>query len=204
MKVSVRHQESYSRSELLLRLFFGWIYIILPHAVLLMFVGIAALFVNFISFWAILILGRFPRGMWNFLMNYLRWALRLNARMQNLSDGYPAFGLSASDENTSIEMSYPESTSRLITLARTLFGAFYVIIPHGICLLILGIAGIFARIIAWWIVLFTAKYPKGLHDFSTGLLRWNTKVNAYILNLTDDYPPFSLAEQDHKLDTLDQ
>lgn len=203
MKISIRHQETYSRGELLIRTFFGWLYIIIPHVFVLMFVAIAALFVNFISFWAILILGRFPKGMWEFLMNYLRWNLRLSARMQNLSDGYPAFGLSASDENTSIEMAYPESSSRLITLARTFLGIFYVLIPHGICLMILGIAGIFARFLAWWIVLFTGEYPKGLHDFSVGIIRWNFKVNAYIFNLTDEYPPFSLSEPNQISSTLD-
>lgn len=170
---------------------------------ILFFVSLAAMLINFISFFAILFLGRFPKGMWDFLLNFLRWNLRVSARIQHLSDGYPSFGLSASDPYTSIEAVYPESSSRLLTLARGLFGFLYVLIPHGICLLILGIASIFVRFIAWWIVLFTGEYPKGMHDFSVGIIRWNVKVNAYLLNLTDDYPPFSLNEPMIEANTLD-
>lgn len=194
MKLSIKHQETYSRGELLLRTFFGIIYIQIPHMFVLLFIAIAAAFVNFIAFWAILITGKYPRGMWNFMLGMLRWNLRLGARLNNLSDGYPAFGLNVADDNTSLELEYPEKSSRGLLLLRMFFGFFYILIPHGICLLFLSLAAVFVKLVAWWVVLITGKYPKGMHDFMVGVTRWGMRVNAYYYNLTDQYPPFTLQE----------
>jgi hypothetical protein len=51
-------------------------------------------------------------------------------------------------------------------------------------------------LIAWLAVLFTGKYPKGMHDFVVGVMRWGVRVGAYMNFLTDTYPPFSMAETD--------
>jgi hypothetical protein len=203
MKVTIKHQESYSRGELLLRTLFGVIYIQLPHLFVLIFITIAAMFINFIAFWAILITGNYPRGMWNFMVGMLRWNLRLGARLNNLSDGYPAFGLNATDDATELAIDYPEKSSRGLLLARTFFGLFYIMIPHGICLLFLSIGVLFVKIFAFWIVLITGKYPKGMHDYMVGVTRWGMRVNAYYYNLTDTYPPFSLSEVQTNTGTLD-
>jgi hypothetical protein len=47
-------------------------------------------------------------------------------------------------------------------------------------------------VIAWFAILFTGRYPEGLYHFGSGVLRWNIRVDAYLLLLTDVYPPFSL------------
>jgi hypothetical protein len=203
MKVTIKHQESYSRGELLLRTFFGFLYMILPHMFVLVFIGIAAMFINFIAFWAILITGNYPRGMWNFTVGMLRWNLRLGARLDNLSDGYPAFGISATDDATSLEIEYPEKSSRGLLLLRTFFGFIYILIPHAFCLIFLMIGALFVKMIAFWIVLITGSYPKGMHDYMVGVTRWGMRVNAYYYNLTDTYPPFSLNEVQTNTGTLD-
>lgn len=195
MKFGIKHQESYSRGELLLRTFFGMLYILLPHAFLLLFVLIGSLFLNFLTFWIILFSGKFPPTFFNYQLNLQRWNLRVMARFSNLSDGYPSFGLSASDENTWIELDCPESSSRGKLLLRFFLGIFYVYIPHIFCLYFLSIAASFVRFIAWWIVLFTGKYPAGMHGFSVGVMRWAFRVSAYMGYLTDTYPPFSLEEE---------
>jgi hypothetical protein len=68
------------------------------------------------------------------------------------------------------------------------------IIPHIIVLWALGIAAGVVWIIAWFAILFTAKYPKGLFDFMLGVLRWSWRVGFYSYDSmgTDKYPPFSL------------
>ena len=104
---------------------------------------------------------------------------------------YPPFGSDATDEKTVVHVKYPETLSRGILLLRTFLGYFYVIIPHAFCLFFRVIGMYFVWFIAWWIVLFTGKYPKGMHDFVVGTLRWATRVNAYMSFLTDTYPPFS-------------
>lgn len=69
----------------------------------------------------------------------------------------------------------------------------FLAIPHYFVLLFLGIAALIAVIIAWFAILFTGQYPRGLFDFVVGVLRWNIRVAAYAFVLvTDQYPPFSL------------
>ena len=89
---------------------------------------------------------------------------------------------------------FPEKLSRGILLLKTFFGWIYVLIPHGIVLCFYGIAVLVVTFVAWWAILFTGKYPKGMFDFVVGYQRWSNRVNAYMLLLTDVYPPFSSRE----------
>ncbi|HEU0013848.1 MAG TPA: DUF4389 domain-containing protein [Longimicrobium sp.] len=65
-------------------------------------------------------------------------------------------------------------------------------IPHLLAVWVLGVAWGLATVIAWFAILFTGRYPAGLYGFAVGVLRWTTRVEAYLLLLHDDYPPFSL------------
>jgi hypothetical protein len=65
-------------------------------------------------------------------------------------------------------------------------------LPHVIVLAFLGIGVLVAKIIAFFAVLFTGRYPEGLFNFVTGVLRWSWHVTAYVFLLNDKYPPFSL------------
>ena len=86
-----------------------------------------------------------------------------------------------------VGVTYPEKLSRLSTFFR-----FFLMIPQWIVLWLVGIvAGIF-MFFAWWVILFTGNYPKGLFDFVAGYLRWSTRVTGYYYLLTDKYPPFSM------------
>ena len=184
MKYGVRHQESYSRGELLLRTMFGGLYIALPHALVLIFLLLWSSLLNFVSFWAILITGKYPESMFNYQLNLQRWALRVNVRLQNLSDGYPAFGLSSNDSNIIIEIERPVKSNRGTVLLRAMFGFLYVLIPHAFCLIFLLIGASFVRLIAFWAVLITGKYPKGMHDYMVGLLRWQYRISIYMGYMT--------------------
>ena len=69
----------------------------------------------------------------------------------------------------------------------------FLAIPHYIALAFLGLAALVCIVIAWFAILFTGRYPRGLFDFVVGVGRWVTRVEAYALLLaTDRYPPFSL------------
>ncbi len=193
MKIGIKHQASFSTGELILRQLFGGIYIALPHGFLLIFMAIASFFVGIINFWTILITGKMMRSMFDFQLNLMRWSLRVNARLSNLSDGYPHFGMSHNDENVVLDIEYPESSSRVSVLMRALFGWFYVLLPHFYCLVLLQILVGFLKGIAFWIVLFTGKDPKNMHSFMVGVMRWGIRVNAYMSYLTDDYPSFSIS-----------
>ncbi len=192
MTYSIKYAESLSRGELLLRTFFGVFYLVIPHFVCLLFVGLWGAILSFIAWWIILFTGRYPESFFEFQVGLIRWQTRLNARRLNLADGYPAFGINATDDATQVDIPYPEKISRGLLLVKTFFGFIYVIIPHGFVLLFLSIGVLFALFIGWWAILFTGQLPRGIHDFVVGTQRWALRVNLYMGNMTDVYPPFSL------------
>jgi hypothetical protein len=87
-----------------------------------------------------------------------------------------------------IEGELDPSVSRWLWLVKWLLA-----IPHYIVLFFLYIAAVVVVIIAWFAILFTERYPRGLFDFVEGVIRWHNRVLAYALLLvTDQYPPFRL------------
>jgi hypothetical protein len=70
----------------------------------------------------------------------------------------------------------------------------FLAIPHYVALFFLYIAAVVVVVIAWYAILFTGRYPRGLFDFVQGVIRWHDRVLGYALLLvTDRYPPFRLA-----------
>jgi len=191
MRLKITHQDNYSRLELILRTLFGFLYIIIPHAFLLFFVGLWAAILQFVAFWIVLFTGKYPQSMFDFQTGLLRWNLRVSARIYNLSDGYPSFGINGTDEHTSLEVLNPEKISRGLVLLRLFLGVFYVYIPHGFILFFRSIFVMILVFLAWWIVLFTGKYPVSFHNWVTGQLRWSTRLSLYMSFMTDKYPAFT-------------
>ena len=191
MKLTITYQESYSRSELLLRSFFGVIYITLPHAFLMMFCQIWSAIITFIAFWSILFTGRYPQSFFEYQVKMFRWSVRVQARGKNMVDGYPAFFPSGTDTLTNFEMDYPENLSRGTLLLKAFFGVIYCILPHRFMLAFRSLWGAILTFIAWWVVLFTGKYPQSTHEFNKGTILWSLRLSAYISYMTDLYPPFN-------------
>ncbi|MBA7614067.1 hypothetical protein ES703_21328 [subsurface metagenome] len=195
MKLEITHQESYSRGELLLRTIFGFIYIMIPHAFLIFFMGIWSGILSFVTFWIVLFTGKFPETIFNFQIGFMNWDMRVMAAFSHLVDGYPAFGVKGTSDKVSLQHDRPEKVSRGMVIVRLLFGGIYVGVPHGFCLSFRYIATCFLMFLAWWAVLFSGKYPDRWHAFNVGTLRWITNVNLYMGYFTDQYPPFSGKEQ---------
>lgn len=191
MIYEILHQNKYSRGELLLRTFFGFLYIAVPHSFLLFFLSIWSSIIGFIAFWSILFTGRYPESFFEFQVKLIKWEMRVNARIMNLCDGYPAFGLDVEDECIKFDVPYPENISRGNTLIKFFFGWLYVALPHGFVLFFRLIAMSFVSFIAFWVVLITGEFPKQMHDFITGTFRWSTRVKLYLGYMIDRYPPFT-------------
>ncbi len=190
MKFDIIRQEKYSRGQLLLRTFFGVFYIALPHMVVLSILGIWSQIIVLIAFFSILITGKYPRSMYEFQVKFLRWYMRVDARLLNLLDGYPKFGLNAEDPNVILDVEYPEHLSVGDLLLKVFFGWIYVLIPHLVGLFIRLLVTEIVIVIAWFAVLFTGKYPEGMHRFVVGTLRWALRLQMYqFLLMTDKYPP---------------
>ncbi|MEX0801069.1 MAG: DUF4389 domain-containing protein [Dehalococcoidia bacterium] len=151
--------------------------------------GLAALAVAFISWFAILFTGRQPRGLWDFQNFYLRWLANATGYLALLRDEYPPFG--AGDEAYPVRFDagrFPEQRSRLSVGFRLILA-----IPHGIILAILSIAWWMTVIFAWFAILITGRYPRGLYEFGVGYWRWSLRVQAYMLLMRDEYPPFGFG-----------
>ncbi|HEV8420004.1 MAG TPA: DUF4389 domain-containing protein, partial [Actinomycetota bacterium] len=87
-----------------------------------------------------------------------------------------------------LSVEYPQELNRWLVLVKWWLLA----IPHYIVLLFIGIGAFFVAVVAFFAVLFTGKYPKGLRSFLVGYSRWSFRVYAYAGLLRDEYPPFSL------------
>jgi len=131
---------------------------------------------------------RYPRWWFDFSREFARFGTRVGAYLALLTDQYPS---TEDEQAVHLEIDYPDAETdlnRWLPLVKWLLA-----IPHYIVLAFLIVAAVFVVIIAWFAILFTGKYPRGLFDFVVGVGRWALRVEAYALLLvTDTYPPFSL------------
>jgi hypothetical protein len=168
-------------------IFVKWL-LAIPHLIILYALIAVAEIITVIAWFAILFTGRYPKGMFDFVVGILRWDHNVTAYVALLRDDYPPFSLSAGQYPVTYDVEYPERLSRLL-----IFFKWLLVIPNLIVLALVGIAYCVTLIIAWFAILFTGRYPEGLFRFAVGTIRWSARVNAYVLLLRDEYPPFSLA-----------
>lgn len=148
--------------------------------------GAVAFFLAIVSWFTILIAGNHIVGIRQFTLFYMRWRVRALAYFMLLQDPYPPFG--DAPYPASIEVTDPAGPRDRLTVAVRLLLA----IPHFIVLFFILLGWGITTIVAWFVILFTGSYPQGLFDFGVGALRWLLRVEAYLLLLIDEYPPFSL------------
>jgi len=176
-----------SRLTVLLRLL-----LLLPHLVVVTLIGIVAAVIFVVSWFVILFTGAYPAGMMNFMVGYMHWTTRVSAYAFLLTGRFPPFALGAQDD-------YPVRLSLEGQVANrnrlTTFWPVRIIlaIPHLIILYVLQYVASAVVLIAWVAALITGSVPAGLHNFLAGYVRWSARANAYVYNLVDAYPPFSLS-----------
>jgi Domain of unknown function (DUF4389) len=131
---------------------------------------------------------RYPRWWFDFALELTRFGARVSAYFALLTDEYPS---TVEEQKVHVQIDYPDverDLNRWLPLVKWLLA-----IPHVLLLIFLSAAAFFAVIVAWFAILFTGRYPRGLFDFVVGVGRWWLRVEAYaILLVTDRYPPFSL------------
>ncbi len=131
---------------------------------------------------------RYPRWWFDFALELARFGARLCAYFVLLTDQYPS---TVEEQNVHLEIEYPDverDLNRWLPLVKWLLA-----IPHFLVLLVLSVGAFFAVLFAWFAILFTGRYPRGLFDYVVGVGRWWLRVEAYaFLLVTDRYPPFSL------------
>jgi uncharacterized protein DUF4389 len=131
---------------------------------------------------------KYPRWWYDWNLELLRFQNRVGVYLGLLDDRYPS-----TDERQSVSLEFPypdakQGLNRWLPLVK-----WFLAIPHYIVLLFLGLAAFVCVILAWFAILFTGRYPRGLFDFVVGVLRWANRVGGYAFVLvTDEYPPFRL------------
>jgi hypothetical protein len=132
---------------------------------------------------------KYPRWWYDWNLELLRFENRVFVYLGLMDDRYPA---TDDRQSVSLEFPYPDAKqglNRWLPLVK-----WFLAIPHYIVLIFLGLAAIVSVIIAWFAILFTGRYPRGLFDFVEGVMRWTNRVTAYAFILvTDQYPPFRLS-----------
>jgi len=132
---------------------------------------------------------RYPRWWFDFALELARFGARVGAYVALLTDQYPS---TVEEQTVHLDIDYPDverDLNRWLPLVKWLL-----VIPHLFVLVFLSIAAFFAVVFAWFAILFTGRYPRGLFDFVVGVGRWWLRVEAYALLLvTDRYPPFALT-----------
>jgi hypothetical protein len=117
---------------------------------------------------------------------YLRWKVRAMAYQALFRDEYPPFGDTEYPARLHIELvEFPRD--KVSVGLRIIYA-----IPHIIIVALLSVAWLVTSVIAWFAILINGQYPEGLYNFGIGVFRWQTRVEAYMLLLVDQYPPFSL------------
>ncbi|HWX97388.1 MAG TPA: DUF4389 domain-containing protein [Solirubrobacteraceae bacterium] len=148
--------------------------------------GIAAAIAIVVAWFAIVITGRFPGGLYEFIAGWTRFITRVTAYVSLLTDEYPSFG-GSDDPAYPIRMQFAplDHYSRLKTLLRIIL-AIPIVILRYVMALLLEIGG-FA---AWVVIVITGKLPRGLFDLMVLANSYTARSDAYLYLLTETYPPF--------------
>jgi hypothetical protein len=131
---------------------------------------------------------KYPRWWFDWNLELQRFASRVGIYLALMDDRYPS-----TDDHQSVRLDYrypdvPVELNRFLPLVK-----WFLAIPHYIVLFFLDIGALVVVIVAWFAILFTGRYPRGMFAFVEGVIRWHNRVLAYAyLLVTDRYPPFRL------------
>ena len=195
VRLEVEYPERLSRPLL----FVKWL-LVIPLYIALIFYGVAAMVVGFIAFWAVLILGRFPEGMFSFVSGYMAYSYKTIAYFPLLLtdrwDTSDRASVRVGDEDIALydqhpvdfQVDYPERLSPLILIFAKLPSYLLGVAPS--IAIVAGFLLLMVTIPTWFIILVSGKYPKSLFRFSLSLLNWASRVAAWQWLMRDDWSLF--------------
>ena len=147
-----------------------------------------------ISLFTVLFTRRIPKPIFDAIAMTYRYEWRAVSYALFLHEDYPPFDFTVGgvddrmEPHTTLSISYPAELNRWKPLYKWLLA-----VPHYLVLAVLFVAGLFAFVVGFLVVLFTGEYPHRLRDFLVAVYRYALRVQAYVGLLTDQYPPFALA-----------
>jgi len=131
---------------------------------------------------------KYQRWWYDWNLDLLRFQNRVGVYLALMDDRYPS-----TDERQAVQLDFPHPDAKQLNRWLPLV-KWFLAIPHYVVLFFLVIAGFFVVIAAWFAILFTGRFPRGMFDFLVGIGRWQTRLVGYAFPLvTDRYPPFRLS-----------
>lgn len=163
-------------------------FMVIPIGIILVLLNNGILFIP--TLLMILFCKKYPKWWFDWNVSITKFSYRIFSYLILLRDEYPS---TDKDQGVHIIINYPDVKNELksgMPLVK-----WFLSIPHFFIIVFLYFALFICTIIAWFAILFTGTYPKGMFDFVVGVMRWTLRVSAYSFILTTDkYPPFSLYE----------
>ena len=171
----------------------NWI-LAFPHFVILYGFRVLAEVVSVVSWFVILFTGALPESLANLQVMFLRYETRIYIYACFMREEYPPFTFTSTPvddgEDPRVHVDFrPELTDRN---RLTVGFRFILAIPQFVVLAVLGIVAWVVLVVAFFVVLFTGRWSEGARNLVINIMRWYLRVQAYILLLADEYPPFSL------------
>jgi hypothetical protein len=182
----VTFEADYVEKRSRLTTFFRWL-LVIPHAIVLAFYAIAAGVVVIIAWFALVFTGRWPRGMYDFVAGFFRYATAVHGYFYLLTDDYPPFGPDVDSYPVRLNIASPqEQYSRLKVLFRIILA-----IPPYIIAYAMNIVMQVGAFLAWFAIVVLGRQPKGLQDMIVLGMSYQQRAYAYMALLTEDWPPFT-------------
>jgi hypothetical protein len=163
----------------------------IPHWFILSVLGGVSQVLILISFFTVLFTRKIPDGIYRFQAMYLRYSWRTLSYTMFMREPYPGFTFEMEladpgDDPARFSVAEQGELNRWLPLVKWLL-----LVPHYIALVVVAIGALFVGLAAFFVVLFTGRWPEGMRNYMIGLARWSTRVNAYLYLMRDEYPPFS-------------
>jgi Domain of unknown function (DUF4389) len=190
MSYPVTFEADYVEERSRLTAFFRLL-LFIPLAIVLYIYGLIASIALVFAWFAIVITGHYPQGLYDFVAGFNRFLARSTAYGALLCDPYPPIG-GSDDPSYPVRMNFSgplESYSRLKTFFRILLA-----IPILILRYVMGLLLEIGAVAAWFVVVITGKMPRGLFDVMVLANSYTARSDAYVYLLTETYPPF---QDDH-------
>lgn len=169
--------------------------VVIPWLIVAIFWGLAAGIGIFIAWFALLFTGRYPDGLYNFVAGYIRFANRVNGFTWLLTDEWPPFD-GDPDYEYPVRTLIPEPKQEY-SRAKVFF-RIILLIPVYILAYIMSIILQLVGLIAWFVMIFTAKFPEGLYKPMRAASAYLAKAYCYYALLTEDFPPFWMDEAEER------
>jgi hypothetical protein len=167
------------------------IIVAIPWFIVAVFWGIVFLFTHFFAWVAVIILGRYPEGLYNLNAGIIRYFVRTSAWVYLQTDAWPPFGI-ADDQSYPIRVNFAPPAakqSRLKAFFRLILALPMLIVSYAV-----NYAHQWVAVISWLTIVFRGYQPEGVNGALTFMNSFYARVYGYVAILTDDYPPIGLEK----------